>query len=345
MSNSSSKRGRKRNDNLPPNRARDVQRAFRARRAAHLQALEQRVAELEEENDCLRIALRLPPSTRPPLGKGPTGKDKAKNFDSSRVNHIHSTQSLGFLSSRGSSDGNSPDSRGSSGSPSGMGVSISSTQPMTVIDGDWNDTLLLNEHQHPTQHTNDIQQSHSQMTYHLTPMTAPVSAPLPVKPLHYPYNGTFASSSRSLASSHNLYSGSPAPYSHSPDRHMASSYNGHNFIRGEIRDESRTQYQYQLSFAPNDSNVHSQTPSPGLHAHSHNIQSRDSPLSYLPPHRRAVTDPQGFSIGQGFPHLPNPTQPQHASRPPEYMRQIDNHSMHLGRSVPYGSDGRFNHLP
>lgn len=34
---SSSKRGRKRNDNLPPNRARDVQRAFRARRAAHLQ--------------------------------------------------------------------------------------------------------------------------------------------------------------------------------------------------------------------------------------------------------------------------------------------------------------------
>lgn len=33
----SSKRGRKRNDSLPPNRARDVQRAFRARRAAHLQ--------------------------------------------------------------------------------------------------------------------------------------------------------------------------------------------------------------------------------------------------------------------------------------------------------------------
>lgn len=32
----SSRRGRKRNDNLPPNRAREVQRAFRARRAAHL---------------------------------------------------------------------------------------------------------------------------------------------------------------------------------------------------------------------------------------------------------------------------------------------------------------------
>jgi hypothetical protein len=33
----SPKRGRKCNDNFPPNRARDVQRAFRARRAAHLQ--------------------------------------------------------------------------------------------------------------------------------------------------------------------------------------------------------------------------------------------------------------------------------------------------------------------
>ncbi|KIK62540.1 hypothetical protein GYMLUDRAFT_104290, partial [Collybiopsis luxurians FD-317 M1] len=78
----SSKRGRKRNDNLPPNRARDVQRAFRARRAAHLQALEQRVTELEEENTCLRQALNLPPANRPVLGKGPTGKDKPKTFDS-----------------------------------------------------------------------------------------------------------------------------------------------------------------------------------------------------------------------------------------------------------------------
>ncbi|KAJ7039554.1 hypothetical protein C8F04DRAFT_1085667 [Mycena alexandri] len=74
----SSKRGRKRNDNLPPNRARDVQRAFRARRAAHLQALEQRVAELEEENSCFRQALNLPQANRPLLGKGPTGKDKPK---------------------------------------------------------------------------------------------------------------------------------------------------------------------------------------------------------------------------------------------------------------------------
>ncbi|KAI0701327.1 hypothetical protein BC835DRAFT_1259805, partial [Cytidiella melzeri] len=76
----SSKRGRKRNDNLPPNRARDVQRAFRARRAAHLEALEHRVAELEEENNTLRAALNLPSANRPALGKGPTGKDKPKPY-------------------------------------------------------------------------------------------------------------------------------------------------------------------------------------------------------------------------------------------------------------------------
>ncbi|TDL25618.1 hypothetical protein BD410DRAFT_717752 [Rickenella mellea] len=75
----SSKRGRKRNDTLPPNRARDVQRAFRARRALHLQQLEDRVAELEEENESFRVALNLPPAHRPPLGKGPTGKDKSKS--------------------------------------------------------------------------------------------------------------------------------------------------------------------------------------------------------------------------------------------------------------------------
>ncbi|KLO13051.1 hypothetical protein SCHPADRAFT_812788, partial [Schizopora paradoxa] len=72
----SSKRGRKRNDNLPPNRARDVQRAFRARRAAHLQELEKRVTELEEENENLRVALSLPPANRVPLGHGPTGRDR-----------------------------------------------------------------------------------------------------------------------------------------------------------------------------------------------------------------------------------------------------------------------------
>ncbi|KAF8525815.1 hypothetical protein BU17DRAFT_62380 [Hysterangium stoloniferum] len=75
----SSKRGRKVNKDLPPSRARDVQRAFRARRAAHLEALEERVAVLEQENSLLRSALKLPPSDRPVLGRGPTGKERPKS--------------------------------------------------------------------------------------------------------------------------------------------------------------------------------------------------------------------------------------------------------------------------
>ncbi|KAJ6536655.1 hypothetical protein B0H10DRAFT_1858135 [Mycena sp. CBHHK59/15] len=74
----SSKRGRKRDDNLPPNSARNNQRAFRARRAAHFDDLQQRISELEEENGRLRQALNLPPVNRPPMGTGPTGRDMPK---------------------------------------------------------------------------------------------------------------------------------------------------------------------------------------------------------------------------------------------------------------------------
>ncbi|KAJ7722745.1 hypothetical protein DFH07DRAFT_1067356 [Mycena maculata] len=151
----SSKRGRKRNDNLPPNRARDVQRAFRARRAAHLQALEQRVSELEEENSCLRQALNLPQANRPPLGKGPTGKDKPKSYD----NHGHA-----LPSSRSSSSPDSPESmRDNSASP----VLISATLPPRAAvqeiengTGPWGQTIVMTE---------EVPQ------YHLPPMSAPPS--------------------------------------------------------------------------------------------------------------------------------------------------------------------------
>jgi hypothetical protein len=40
-----------------------------------MQALQQRISELEEENGRLRQALNLPPANRPPIG---TGRDKPK---------------------------------------------------------------------------------------------------------------------------------------------------------------------------------------------------------------------------------------------------------------------------
>ncbi|KAI5454571.1 hypothetical protein NCC49_003465 [Naganishia albida] len=70
-------RGRKKNENLPPSRAREVQRAFRARRAAHLAKLEDRIVELEAENTELRRLLLLPLPDRGVLGSGPTGRGKS----------------------------------------------------------------------------------------------------------------------------------------------------------------------------------------------------------------------------------------------------------------------------
>ncbi|KAJ6579021.1 hypothetical protein B0H10DRAFT_2100840 [Mycena sp. CBHHK59/15] len=76
----SSKCAHKPNNNLAPSRALDAQRQFRARRAGHLQALEQRVSELEEENYLMRQQLGMPPPNRPQLGRGPTGRDKTKSY-------------------------------------------------------------------------------------------------------------------------------------------------------------------------------------------------------------------------------------------------------------------------
>ncbi|KAJ7927164.1 hypothetical protein B0H13DRAFT_1861543 [Mycena leptocephala] len=56
----SSQRGRKRDTSLSPSIGLVAQRRFRARRAAHLQ-------------------FNLPPANRPQLGRGPTGREKAKS--------------------------------------------------------------------------------------------------------------------------------------------------------------------------------------------------------------------------------------------------------------------------
>jgi len=105
-----SKRGRKRNDNLPPSRARENQRNYRSlcrlqlevcffplaywlwvvnylplTRIFHLsQKLEERVDILERENHHLRRLLNFPYSTRPALGRGPTGRDRPMNHE--RIN-------------------------------------------------------------------------------------------------------------------------------------------------------------------------------------------------------------------------------------------------------------------
>ncbi|KAJ7056608.1 hypothetical protein C8F01DRAFT_354874 [Mycena amicta] len=172
----SSKRGRKRNDNLPPNRARDVQRAFRARRAAHLLALEQRVSELEEENSCLRQALNLPQANRPPLGKGPTGKDKPTPYDP--------------LQASRESSADSPTSEDDESVSSATVPSRATIEEIQNGTGVWGQTIVMQDDVPPYQ---------------------PVSAPPTMSTKGMPYSPTYSRSS-SLTSMY-MYSADRPAYS------------------------------------------------------------------------------------------------------------------------------------
>ncbi|KAF8624521.1 hypothetical protein AX15_005833 [Amanita polypyramis BW_CC] len=330
----SSKRGRKRNDNLPPNRARDVQRAFRARRAAHLQALEQRVSELEEENGILRQALSLPPSTRPPLGKGPTGKDKPKQTDDMIL-----SCGLGMHSGRGSSNDDSPSSRTSSLSPCTLTVPMP-VRPAPVIEGgSWDDAILLSD-----QHS-DIS-GPSTSSYQMT-----MSAPTPLKPLHH-YSSYSSSSlpSNSRNNTASLYVATTSQYPPSPDRISNSIYNSHGYL---VRGESSRQFSTypHPTFQTTDTEIHPHTPPPSIPIQ--HPDNRESPMPYPP--RRSFTEPQGYIISQGYPHLPHSSLLQQNARGPECPRMQDGnghlplhpnphpqtHPQQSTRSM-FGPDGRIN---
>ncbi|KXN91671.1 hypothetical protein AN958_12523 [Leucoagaricus sp. SymC.cos] len=337
----SSKRGRKRNDNLPPNRARDVQRAFRARRAAHLQV-----------SLPFCSAARKSPS-------GPTGKDKPKNYETNTTLVVSTTQPISFAPhSRESSVKDSPGSRTSSLSPDTINVSMSSTssRQMQVIDisTPWKNDLLLND-----DHQSDVP-GPTTSPYEFTPMTAPLS-------LKHPYP-TYTSNSLPSSSSGDSLSGeicipnNPA-YSHSPDRSLSHSYSGQSFTfrNTEIHEEPPRHYSYTpSSFQPFDhTSMHSQSPSPGVPMHSQSQrqlpqQHRGSPVSYTSvPHRRCVADSHGFSTSQGFLVQPHFSQIQTGHQPvihprhSELMRSQDDmvHLSPLLRSHPYGADSRLNHQP
>ncbi|KAF8072037.1 hypothetical protein FPV67DRAFT_1411313 [Lyophyllum atratum] len=342
----SSKRGRKRNDNLPPNRARDVQRAFRARRAAHLLALEQRVSELEVENAKLRKMVGWPPDDRPPLGKGPTGKDKPREIDGGSGIGSHAVD---FFSSRDSESADSS-SRTSSLSPSAM-VETSS-RAMHVIDPEsWEQALTMNDH---NDQTSDV--GPPEPSYQLPPMAPPVST----KPIYPSGYGTVLSSSLPSSSSRSpipsststMYMTSPAGYSHSNERHLGGSYSSPSFVArgGEMRvDSPRQHYSYhQPAYQGHDPNIHPQSPPPlsttPAHSHSHgHLQQRDITTPFA--HRRSLTEQ--YSISHSL-HLPNPAQlhPQQNTRPPDLhrMQDVNEQQQHAYR-MAYAPDGGINSMP
>jgi len=289
-----------------------------------------------------------PPDTRLPLGKGPTGKDRPKDLDGGPD----------FFSSH-DSETDIPDSsppRTSSLSPSD--ITTTPSRQMHVIDESWDQALIMNDHQ------SDVPSS-SESTY---PLAAPgmthMSAPIPSKALSYPsYASSLPSSSRSSISStnisstsnlssSNMYLASPASYPHAgTSERSLHSYNSSSFgnIRaGDMRDESpRQHYPYSQSpYQTHDPNMHSPPPPVPTPVHAtHQSSHRESPVPYS--HRRALTDTQSYTIGQGFPHLPNPAQLQQNMRPHDMHRlqPSDSHDQQQTYRTIYAPDGRMNSLP
>lgn len=285
-----------------------------------------------------------PPDDRPPLGKGPTGKDKPKSFDGSEMHPMD------FFSSQDSESADSASTRTSSVSPSAI---TTSSRAMQVIDNEaWEHALTMPDH-----HDQPDVASSADSSYQLAPMTAPLLS----KPLYSPYghslpsslpssrNSVPPSSSISNNANANMYMHPSASYSQSSERQLGGSYGSPSFVMrgGEMRDEPpRQHYSYsQSSYQNQDHNMHSQSPppppsTPSLpQGHSH-LHQRE-PVPFV--HRRALTEQH--SIGQGFPHLPNPAQLQQSMRQqPEQQHRMYESDQHNYR-VAYGSDGRINSMP
>ncbi|KAJ6468447.1 hypothetical protein C8R45DRAFT_1018824 [Mycena sanguinolenta] len=317
----SSKRGRKRNDNLPPNRARDVQRAFRARRAAHLLALEQRVSELEEENSCLRQALNLPQANRPPLGKGPTGKDKPKTpYEPPQLLHT-------LNSSRESSSTDSGSIRESE-SPILISASVPPRQVVQEIEngtGPWGQTIVMTE----------------EVPQYPPPMSAPPTLQSKMgsySPVPHP-----SSRSSSLAPMYNMSYNSPSSYS----GYFETQQQQQPQAQPRSYSYGSPQSQQQQPYSPAESPVHEQQMSP----------ARAVSMVYPSQQRRSTAgDLQGLG-GQHYSHHSLPPTPAaiRLPSPPrglqdQLQQQHDVHDMHnhghLSQLDPhahhraYTSDGR-----
>ncbi|SCZ97893.1 BZ3500_MvSof-1268-A1-R1_Chr3-3g06438 [Microbotryum saponariae] len=95
------KRGRKQDDSLQPSRARDVQRAFRARRAEQLSTLEDQVRTLQQENTELKRELAYyKGETNCPVASTSTSQD-ATAADASTSARSATTESAATLTSAG----------------------------------------------------------------------------------------------------------------------------------------------------------------------------------------------------------------------------------------------------
>lgn len=88
------KRGRKQDDSLPPSRSRDVQRAFRARKAEYVSTLEARIKRLEMENTELRERLGEGPRSITPSSSVPPGHSPIQDIADQVINSVRAATTV-----------------------------------------------------------------------------------------------------------------------------------------------------------------------------------------------------------------------------------------------------------
>lgn len=296
-----SKRGRKRNDNLAPSRARDNQRKYRSlcrlqlevcffplaywlwvandlplTRIFHLsQKLEERVDILERENHHLRRLLNFPYSARPALGRGPTGRDRPMNSNSQIC--IPSRDSLNMDTSRT------------------IDVSVSSVASLRKYGA-----CSSRENGSPLQgHHHLDERLRTNSSYH-----SPIVASSSLKPSHPPYLDPLTTSSPRNSFSQN---------STSNDVHITSTVHSnfsdrllpHNYSEQDPRYRNHLLRSYTPPpfEAQHHGDLHCQRPSSAasLPQFRHQLPQHptDPPVSYaLAPRRQGITDSHGFHMPQ-----------------------------------------------
>lgn len=284
--------------------------------------------ELEEENNALRVALNLPPASRPSLGKGPTGKDRPRTLEGGSRSYPSSAKSR--ESSNADLD-SPPSTRTHSLSPSAMTSVRPSPRSAPALDsgGAWDQSLLMGE-----QHADGQGGSNA---YPLPHGSTAIQ-----KGVHqYSFSDPMPPNPRSNMGS-SMYMGSQqSHYSPTSERPMGSTYGSAGYIARDTRDE---QYSYsQAQYSNHDSGLQSSptTHHPQLH-HPRESVSATSTVPYS--QRRSNTEPQYRAVlGQQQTHLPHPMQLNNNVRlpsPHDNGPPAQRPSPHFG-----GVESRLNSIP
>jgi len=296
-------------------------------RTFHLpQELETRVEELERENDYLRGFLSLPQSTRPPLGRGPTGRDRPMDHEGISSNDqicIPTRDSFNIDTSHT------------------IDVSMSSVASLQVYDA------------HSSRGNNNPLQGHHQLDVRLRTNSLyhpPTVASSPLK--HPPYlDNSLATSSSQYPLSNDVHITSTV-HSHFSDRFLS-----HNCSEQDPRYRNDLSRSYTPSpfEAQHHGDLHCQRLSPGASLppqlrHQPLQHLRDPPISYAP-RRQDITDSHGFYVPQNSDTSLELARIQDHRSPPTRHSGLTQNQDDVRRSTPslvnypYWSGSHFTHHP